>query len=297
MKKLVLATALTMVIASVQAMSLAEAKGKIGAVIDDPSEMAAVMKQLSAEDQKSFVAEVNGAIAKMPGSAEEKAAKANNVNRAAVKNAAKGNASALIAEVFATAPVESLALINETFAKDVLNRAADPKQTFTDDQFVKISKKVMKDVNSRLAGSEDAGVRGAFAVLTLVRASNGSPASLANELADTLGDNAATAKNEWLPAALSNPANYDPMLSGTDVEKAPDIKLALNIAGPQRHFVLLSAVIAGASDPLAAADDGFGDLSQNQTVDGGIYTLPRSTEQVPWNPDIPRGYNWQNFGR
>lgn len=297
MKKLMLATAMTMVIASVQAMSLAEAKGKTNAVIDNPSEMTAVMKQLSADDQKAFVAEVNGAIAKMPVSAEEKSAKANNVNRAAIKGAAKGNASALIAEVYATAPVESLALINETFAKDVLNRAADPKVTYTDDQFAKISKKVMNDVNARLAGSEDAGVRGAFAALTMVRASNGSPASLANELADTLGDSAAAAKNEWFPAALSDPANYDPMISGTDAEKTPDIKLALTIAGPQRHVVMLSALVAGASDPLAASEDGFGDWSQAPTIDNGLYTLPRSTEQVPWNPEIPRGYDWQNFGR
>lgn len=307
MKRLMVLTAAALMVATVNAMSLAEARGKTDAVIADPAEMKSVMKQLSAEDQKSFVAAVNEAIGKMPGSAEEKCAVALNVNRAALSGSAKGNVTALLAEIYATAPLESLALINESFAKDVVNRAADPSKTYTDEKFTEMSKTVVNAVNSRVAGSDDAGVRGGFAALMMVRASNGSPESLANDLADTLGADAKTAKTEWFPAALATPANYDPMLSDTDVEKVPDIKTAVMLAGPQRHEVLLSSLVNGSSDPLWAIKDGFGDWSQVQPIDEGLFTVPRTTRDEPWNPSHPRGgfggqwnpgvppgYDWQN---
>ena len=46
----------------VEYASLASARAKITQVIDNPADMTAVMKSLSAADQKSFLAEVNAAI-------------------------------------------------------------------------------------------------------------------------------------------------------------------------------------------------------------------------------------------
>ena len=286
MNKLMVVTATTLFAVSLNAMSLAEARGKTDAVISNPAEMTSVIQQLSAADQKSFVSDVNAAIAKLPGSAEEKSAKVANVARAAIKGAAaKSNAKdleALVAEVYATAPVESLCNLNEDLAKDVFNRAGDPKKTYTDEQFAGIAKSLVSAVNSRVAGSEDADVRGGFASLMMIRASNGSPESLADDLAATLGKSADTAKNEWFPEALRKPANYDPMLAGTNVEKAPDTGFVTALAGAQRSDALLSSFYQGATMGVI---NGLGDMSNIQSFDHDIFARPRTMEDLPWNPD------------
>lgn len=290
MNRLMLITAAALVALSADAMSLAEARDKTAAIIENPSEMTKVMQQLSPADQKAFVGEMNAAIAKMPEGSAKKNATAVNVNAAALKGSAKGNAADLVAEVFATAPVEALPAINEAFAKDVFNRAPAGGQAYSDEQFADAAKKVMKSVNDRVAGSDDAGVRGAFAAVMLVRASNGSPASLASDLADTLGDSADAAKNEWFPAALGAKADYDPMMAAAGVQNPAAPELAIMIAGPQRHDLIVS-LIAGGEDGAAALNDGFGNWSQVQNVDNGIYTVPRTTNpNAPWNPELPRGY-------
>lgn len=298
MNKLTVMSMVTLFAASLNAMSLAEARGKVDAVIADPSQMTAVMQQLSAADQKSLVANVNEAVSKI-GSAEEQSAKIVNISRAALKGAAKGNAKdleALVAEIYATAPVESLCALNESLAKDVFNRAADPSKTYTDEQYSNIAKSLVSAVNSRVAGSDDADVRGGFASLMMIRASNGSPKSLADDLASTLGDSADIAKNEWFPEALRSPANYDPMLAGTTVEKAPDARIVTALAGAQRNEAMLSGFYQGAVGTSVNVIDGFGDISNIPSSDSDLYTRPRTMEDLPWNPD-PKPYFGQSFGR
>ena len=125
MKKLLMVIAMALagtLVAQDKAMTLADARGKIGDVIADPASMTSVMKQLSAADQTTYLADVNAAIAKMPGSAEEKTSKFLNVDAAALKGAKENNLTALVAEVFATVPPESLTAVNERFAADMKTR-------------------------------------------------------------------------------------------------------------------------------------------------------------------------------
>lgn len=288
MKKLMVVTSMALVAASLNAMSLAEARGMTDKVIESPSEMTNVMKELSTADQKSFISDVNEAIAKLPASAEEKSAKAVSVNRAALKGATRESVKdleAVIAEVFASAPLESLCSINESLAKDAMNRASDPKKTYTDEQFTDIAKSLVNAVNTRVAGTEDAAVRGGFAALMMVRASNGSPESLSETLANTLGESAETAKNEWFPEALKDPANYDPMLASTAVEKAPDPRIVAAVAGSNRDQVMLDAFLSGVKDPLGSVCGELGDMSKIQDFDHDLYTRPRSLGDNPWDPD------------
>ena len=189
MKKLLMVA--TMAIASVlvaqdKTMSSADARGKIGDIIDNPASMTSVMKQLAASDQASFLADVNAAIADMPGSPEEKTSKYLDVNTAALKGAQKGNLTTLVAEVFATVPPEALTAINESFASGMFNRKADPSKTYTDDQYVDISTNLLAKVQERNATADNAGVRNTFAVLMLIRGSNGSPADLRDTLVGSL---------------------------------------------------------------------------------------------------------------
>ena len=290
MNKLRMVVVISLVASSVSAMSIAEARGKIGDVIVDPSQMTAVMKQLSVADQKSFVADVNDSIARFPGSSEERSAKVINVTRAALKGADRKNPKSLeslIAEVFATVPVESLCALNESLAKDAFNRGADARKTYTDDQFVRIASNLVSAVNARVSGMEDGVERGAFAALMMIRASNGSPASLPDDLAALFGERGEEVRKEWFAEALRSPANYDPMLAGTSVFRGPDVRSVILLAGAQTHDALLSSFYQGnQADPVSVCNSRVvGDMSETHSFDNGVYTRPRTLEEKPWNPD------------
>lgn len=236
-------------------MSLADARAKIGECIKTPATMTDTMKKLSAEDQKTFLAEVNEAISKMPGSNEALTATYLNVNRAALKGAQPGNLTTLVAEVFATVPPESLTVINERFAADLFNRAADPTVKYTDEQFSQIAKSLVEKVAERNAQVENGAARSAFAVLMMVRASNGSPENLTDSLVEALpADSRNVARNEWIPAAMGekDAKTYEPILGAAEATGAmPSAEMVINIAGPQLLEALLGEVVEGT--PAASA--------------------------------------------
>jgi len=237
-------------------ISLADARSRIGKAVETPAVMTAIMKHLSAEDQKQFLADVNKAIAEMPASIEEKSAKFLNINHAALKGAAKGNVTTLIAEVYATVPAEALTVINERFAIDLLDRSADADVTYSDAQFTKIALDVMAKVNERCEETDNASPRCTFAILMLIRASNGTPADLADKLIGTLKHEEAKemARNEWIPSALGKEdrqQSYESLLASADAGRRPDYDFVLVIAGPQYHDSVLQDIFGKNSDPLA----------------------------------------------
>ena len=283
------------------ALSLAEARGKIGEAVVNPSVMTSLVKQLSAADQKSFLADCNEAVSKMPGSAESKAATYLAVNRAALKGAAKGNLSDMLAEVFATVPPESLTVVNERFAADLFNRAANPSETFTDERFVNIAKSVMTSVTNRMVKTDGAAVRETFAILMLVRASNGTPADLASTLAAYLPEDARkSAVGEWIPEAMSERRNYDPMLGVVaDGGVLPNSAVVLQIAGPQKLEMMLSDLnsgIAGADALNAASFKNVSDVVTTLPVATPDIGLDSGLDRRPFKYTEPDGYQWQTIG-
>lgn len=247
MKKLVCCVSALAATFFAQAMSLSDARAQIGACIGDAAKMATVAKDLAAADQVAFLAEVNEAIAGMPGSNEAKAAAYLNANKAVLKSAAKGNLAALLAEVFATVSPEAMPMLCERLSADLFNRSADPTKSFTDEQFLTISESVMAKVNERMSSVENGAARSAFAVVMLVQASNGSPANLADVLVKTLPESAREAAGkEWIPAALGKgqPQSYEPILAAADAAAPmPASVVVLRIAGPQLLDTLLSRVV------------------------------------------------------
>ena len=240
-------------------ISLADARGKIDKAVESPAVMKEIMKRLSAEDQKKFLADVNKAIGDMPASVEEKTAKFLNINHAALTAAQKGNTTALLAEVFATVPPEALTVINERFAQDLLNRAANPNVTYTDEQFTKIATETMKAINERTEETDNGSTRSTFAILTFLRASNmtGDPLEkLQDALVDTLKHDDAKdlAKSEWIPAALGKDgreAGYEPILASADAGRRPDFLFTLDIAGPQYLESILEDISGKNSDRMS----------------------------------------------
>ncbi|MBO7721958.1 MAG: hypothetical protein J6T01_06095 [Kiritimatiellae bacterium] len=238
------------------AASIVDARVRIGEVIENPALMTDVIKSLSAADQATFLADVNKAIGEMPASVEEKAAKYLNVNHAALKGAKKGNVATLLSEVFATVSPDALVVINERFAADVVNRSADPAVNYTDEQFTKIAVELMNKINARTAETDNPSVRSAFAILMLVRASNGSPADLADKLIETMPseEGRELAKTEWVPSALGadgRTQSYEPMLASADVGRRPDLDFVLVVAGPQHLDALLADLLGKDGDPVA----------------------------------------------
>ena len=282
------------------ALSLAEARGKIGEAVVNPSVMTSTVKQLSAADQKSFLADCNEAVGKMPGSAESKAATYLAVNRAALKGAAKGNLSDMLAEVFATVPPESLTVVNERFAADLFNRAANPAETFTDERFVNIAQSVMTSVTNRMVKTDGAAVRDTFAILMLLRASNGTPADLASTLAAYLPEDARkVALGEWIPEAMSERRNYDPMLGVADSGVMPNASVVLQIAGPQKLEMMLSDLnsgIAGADALNAASFKNVSDVVTTLPVATPDIGLDSGLDRRPFKYSEPDGYQWQTIG-
>ncbi len=232
--KTVLVLAAAAVVTGAQALSLADASAKIGDAIANPAVMTSTVKQLSASDQVAFLARVNAAIDALPGSPAEKAANYVKANSAALKGAAKGNLAALLAEVFATVPPEVLTVINERFAADLFNRAANPARPISDEQMATLALKTMEKIQSRTAGVDNAAVRNTFAVLMFLRASGGTPANLKSQLLAQYKDSAARdlaekdlndaqGKTPMTATAFSTPFNMipDPIEKSAGMNRIP----------------------------------------------------------------------------
>ena len=211
MKKIVVMAGVAVAAMSVFAqMSLSDAQGKISEAVNDAAVMTSTVKELSAADQVKFVAAVNEAIAKLPGSAEAKAKKFLAANRAAAKAAAPGNLSAIVAETFATVPVEVLPTIAENYAADFFNRAADPSVTYTDEQYSDIATKMMKIITERTAKADEGDTRAALAAAMLVQAANSPSQMVIDAIAATLPETIREkAKNELL---IGDAKNYDAVI-------------------------------------------------------------------------------------
>ena len=237
-------------------MSLADARGKIDQAAENSSTMREIIKQLSAEDQKQFLADVLKAIGDMSASVEERVAKELNTSHAAVVSARKGNTVCLLAEVFASASPNALVLINERFAADLMARDANPHVTYTNEQYTKIAVETMKEINERTEETDFGSTRSTFAILMFLRASGltgNAFDAFEDALIDTLKHDDARdlAKDEWIPAALGldgREQGYEPILASADSGNRPDIAFTLVIAGPQYLESILEDIVGENTD-------------------------------------------------
>ena len=245
-------------------LSKAEWQAKVGDCAGNPSEMKATIAQVPASEQAEFLASVNKAIAEKPGSKEAKAADYYAVNKAAVSGASKGSRSDVLAEVYATVPVEYLTDINERFAAELLNRNANPEKPVSDAEFVELSTNALAVVNQRCESAEDnAAARQAFAALMFVRASGGSPEGLADMYVSQMTDpQAKESAGSWISDALGSDgkeASYDSMLAAADAGEEPDHAVVLQMTGPSEVMeALLSDLQAPGNESGSGSSSGMG---------------------------------------
>lgn len=292
-------------------ISLADAKGRIDKAIASPVVMKAIMQHLSAGDQKAFLAEVNAAIATMPGSEAERTATFVAINRAALEGAQKGNVATLVAESFATVSPSALPALAESLGSDLMNRATDKGRTYTDEQYLKLAQVVMEKVNARTAEVDHSDVRSGSAALMFARGSNDPKPATVEALVAMLPESAReTAKKEWFPGALAEgeAKSYDAMLAAADVEapEAPTasadgaadgddqtVDIQLRIAGPQIATSLIADIAGANTDPTRSAG------ASNPVFDSVTTPLGQDlpnlgTGEAYTNPGESIGYQWQN---
>lgn len=282
-------------------MSLADARASIGEALNSPTELTATMKSLSPADQLEFVAAVNAAIDSIPGSNEMKAAAAINANKALLKGAT-GNIVNVLAQIYASAPLETLGMLSDSFAKDLFNRDADPSHRYTDEQFVAISEAVTKKIAEATSATDDAAVRSSFGVVMMVKASNGSLPDLADTLAVSLPEEVREPAKQ---AATSDGGNYSDLYAySTETVVEPNTAVALRLAGPQildamrmdvpnnlirdatLHTPILDQVFGGFGENVVLRTDGndtYMDADSSETVN------KQPDPEVDWNPNT---YKW-----
>lgn len=286
----VLALAVSPLVAA-DAMPRSEWHNLVSECAQNSQTLRETMAKVSPADQAALLAEVNEAIAKMPGNDEVKGAMFYAANSAAVKSAAQGNLAAILAEVFATVPPEFLTDINERFAKEIFNRTGNPNRTFSDAEFEALAKNTMNAINARCEKEENAGVRETFAVLMFLRASNGTPANLTETLVATMPDakNREMATNEWIKPAMGDgqEQTYDPMLGVAQAGEEPDHAVVTSLTGSSDAMVGILADLAAEGSPMATSAAKMG---------AGAFLAPTVAGAAPDSqPDIglnrvPRGY-------
>ena len=276
------------------ALSKAEWQAQVGECANNPSAMKATIAQIPPSEQAEFVANVNKAIAEKPGSKESKAADYYAANKAAVAAAAKEAKSSVLAEVFATVPVEYLTDINERFASELFSRTANPENSVSDAAFVDLSTNALAVVNQRCESAEDnAAARQTFAALMFVRASGGSPDGLADLYASQMTDaQAKESAGAWISEALGSDgkeASYDSMLSASDAGDEPDHAVVLQMTGPSEVLDSLLGDLqapgnesgSGSSAGMGAGNFGMSGsiagaaVPSNDLSDGRLSRIPR----------------------
>ena len=272
------------------ALPRAEWHARVGDCAQNAQTLRSTMAQVAPAEQAAFLAAVNEAIAKMPGSDEVRGARFYAANSAAVKGAAKGNLATVLAEVFATVPPEYLTDINERFAKEIFSRTASPARTFSDAEYEALAKNTMATIVARCEKAENAGVRETFAILMFLHASGGTPANLAETLVATMPDakNRERAVNEWIKPAMGDgqEQTYDPMLGVAQAGEEPDHAVVTSLTGSPDALVGMLGDLAAEGSPMATPAAKMG---------AGAFMAPGIAGAAPPQSDIgltrvPRAY-------
>ncbi len=280
MKKILMvgiAAVAAMAVSEVRAMELKEAGGKVAEAAEKPSTMADVMSQLSKEDQVKFLASVNASIQDMPVSDEEKVEKSVQANQAAIVAAPKENRSEVLAEVFATASLASLAVLNENFAEAIKDslKSSESKEG--------VAKEVMSTIESRTAKSDvsDADKRNAAAVLMFTRADE----SLKEPL--LAGKPNAEQAGNWVSASYEH-GNYKWLTGSSETtETAP-----ISVLPPAPIALVAGAVPSTETAVSGALLDPTQYALPETSMDYGLQRIPRTMNaEEKWYNASRRGNN------
>ena len=297
--------------ASAPTMTWQEALKQVGPASKDSATLKSTMAKLSDADQLAFLDAVNKAIANQPGSAEAKSAAFVVSSKAALSSASRANKTAMLAEIYATVPPAYLTDVNENFAKVEVNRGSA-----SDEEFANRARGTTTRIAARNATADNSSIRTTFAILMFLRASNGTPTNLVNELVAKLPPaSQSVAATSWIPSAMKDgdPHRYDPMLGAANAGEEPNHVVVGNmlVSWPSIQDALLGDLQAESSEGMQVPADNLGggyfanpgsNPAETSVLfgDNGISRVPRSV--IDGNVKRgsgagsvePHGYNGQN---
>ena len=205
----------------------------VGAAEQDKGLLNSTFLELDKDDKVDLVRSMNQTFTKEKDENETAEAKAKRIkkvyalNRDAVRAAKDADKKLVVAEVFATAPMEALPMITDGFAKEVFTRKM-MNLSEKDDSFVEFAAATLLRVNSRLRQISTArfpGARSAFAVISFLKASDGKPEDLRDQLMFyVLTGSEVLARTKWVPAAMGDdgkPPSYQPIFEAGYMGEEP----------------------------------------------------------------------------
>ncbi len=250
--------------------------------------LSSAFQSLAGEDQVEFVRTVNQSMAQYRASTpERRMSTIYMVNRDAVRGAPEKERKAVIAEVFATAPMDVLPMITDRFAQELFNRKT---AGFSDknDSFVEFASATLMRVRNRLSSrvpiEQFPGARSAFAVICFLKASEGRPEDLRQAfLFFVLSGSQELARTVWIPAALGadgKAPSYQPILEAGYRGEAPQHDNRLPMAVQE-----MGNLLVGSDLRVMDARDVSGPKPIVGGAQGqGLNRVPRAAVQ---NPDSP----------
>jgi len=262
----------------------AQEKGSLGTAFQD----------LAKDDQVEFVRAVNESMRTYKASTPEKRLQTiYAVNRDAVRAASAKERKAVIAEVFATAPMDALPTITDRFATELFTRKAAGFSE-KDDSFVEFAAATLMRVRTRmrtLSAEEFPGARTTFAVIMVLKASEGKPADLRESVLFYIPTGSyGLARKEWIPAALGEDGNapsYQPILAAGLKGEEPAHVNELAIAPVQELNRLVGSElrVGDAKDVKGPTPmfDGSG-LGTGDGMGAGLSRVPRAATSDPDSP-------------
>lgn len=263
--------------------------------VKDVASFSADMAKLSSAQQLSLLGEVNAAVAKLPASKERRAEKFISLAREALKVAK--DKEAMMAKIFETVTPNGLAMVNEALAGD-LKEAQKTDEKFSTAKMENYAESVVKKVAANVNGAENAAVRDGFAVITMLRAF-GNPDGWADKLVTATGvgeKEAQLMREEWIPAALDDPSNYDSILGYAGDIESPNPLLVFSMSGPTQAETMMWLLESGLifDDNIMLGDEG--DISKLSfgEADRQISRIPRTLiYDRAWHPDHKRGEKYE----
>ena len=265
-------------------VGMAEEKGSLGTAFQD----------LQKDDQVEFVRAVNDSMRNYKASTPEKRLQTiYAVNRDAVRAAPAKEKKAVIAEVFATAPMDALPTITDRFASELFSRKAAGFSD-KDDSFTEFAAATLMRVRTRmrfLATRELPAARMTFAVIMVLKASEGNPADLRESVLFYIPTGShELARKVWIPAALGEDGNspsYQPILAAGEKGEEPAHVAELQIAPIQELNRLVGSElrVGDAKDVKGPtpAYNGNG-LGTGENMGAGLGRVPRAASSDPDSP-------------
>lgn len=237
-----------------QFVSRAQWLKKIGAAVTDTSVMRETLDQVAPEDRVEFTQRILKAVSRMPVNPDNKAAAFVKASVACIAGAGSEKKTAVIAEIFASVPIEYLPMITEELAK----RFNRDYNKLTCEQYQDIATNTLKVARSRIAETDDVSVRSTFVILTFLKGSDCS--GLQQAMMELLPDDRMRGlAASWIPQVM-NDNSYVALLTAADSD-----------AVQVRHDTMLRLIGHAALDRLLA------DMNASLSIDERTPVIPLSS--------------------